>query len=164
MNWADWAIIAIVGISMFFSLLRGFVREAMSLVTWVAAFIIARLFSPSLVVLLQPYIETPSLQLGAAFALLFFATLIVGALITRLIGMLVSATGLSATDRVIGMAFGAVRGGILVVIILALVGTTPAINDPWWSQSQLIPTFLSMESWTKEMATDVGKMIWKAGQ
>ena len=68
MNWADWAILAIVLISGLFSIRRGFVKEALSLVTWVAAFIVARLFTNSLAVVLTDYIQTPSFRIVAAFA------------------------------------------------------------------------------------------------
>lgn len=164
MNWADWVILSIIGISSLFSLKRGFVREAISLLTWVAAFIIARLFSQSLSILLEPYIETPSVRLAAGFAILFIAALIVGALINKLIGALVDATGLTGTDRVLGIGFGAVRGGLIVVAIVALIGLSPAVEDRWFRESELIPHFVLMEAWTKDMASDVGRLIWNAGR
>lgn len=164
MNWVDWAIIAIIAISSLMSLRRGFVREAISLVSWVAAFMVARLFSTSLAVVLVPYIETPSLRLLAAFAILFVITLIVGALVGMLIGALVSATGLSATDRVLGIGFGAVRGALVVVLIVALLGMTPAVDDSWWRESSLIPHFVLLESWTRAVAADIGQVIWNVGR
>jgi membrane protein required for colicin V production len=164
MNWADWTILTIIGISSLFSLQRGFVREALSLVTWLSAFIIARLFYQSLSVLLEPFIQTPSVRLAAAFAILFIAALIVGVLVNKLIGALVEATGLSATDRILGIGFGAARGGLIIVAIVALIGMTPAINDRWFQESQLIPHFVLMEAWTKDVAGDVGRLIWNAGR
>ncbi|MFW1676316.1 CvpA family protein [Pontibacter sp. JAM-7] len=164
MNWADWTILVIIAISSLISLRRGFVREALSLLTWVAAFIIARLFSQSLEVLLQPYIQTPSVRLGAAFAILFIITLVIGALLNKLIGLLVDATGLSGTDRVLGIGFGAARGGLIVVVLVALLRMSPAINDPWWLESQLIPHFVLMENWTKDAARDMASLIWNAGR
>lgn len=164
MNWVDWAIIAIIGISSLMSLRRGFVREAISLVSWVAAFMVARLFSTSLAVVLAPYIETPSLRLLAAFAILFVITLIVGALVGMLIGALVSATGLSATDRVLGIGFGAVRGALVVVLIVALLGMTPAVDDSWWRESSLIPHFVLLEGWTRTVAADIGQVLWNVGR
>jgi membrane protein required for colicin V production len=160
MIWTDWLIIGIVAVSSLLSLKRGFVREALSLVTWVSAFIVARLFSASLSAYLVGYIETPSLRMLAAFAGLFVLTLIVGALVGKLITALISATGLSATDRILGMGFGAVRGGLVVVIIVALLGLTPAVEDQWWKDSQLIPHFVLMEEWTKETAKEIGGVIW----
>ncbi|MCP4596317.1 CvpA family protein [Neptuniibacter sp.] len=164
MNWADWTILGIIGVSSLFSLKRGFVREALSLVTWVAAFIIARLFSQSLSVVLEPYLETPSVRYIAAFAILFIAALVVGVLINKLVGALVDATGLTGTDRVLGIGFGAARGGLIVVAIVALIGMSPAVNDRWFKESQLIPHFVLMEAWTKDMASDVGRLIWNAGR
>ena len=163
MNWADWVIIGILTISALFSLRRGFVKEALSLVTWVSAFVVARLFSNALAVVLEKYIETPSVRIATAFALLFVLMLIVGAIISNLFEMLVNATGLSATDRVLGMGFGIARGGLLVVVLVAMVAQTPAVEDVWWGQSQLIPHFALMESWTRDVASDIGQIIWQVG-
>ncbi|SEF77524.1 CvpA family protein [Marinobacterium lutimaris] len=164
MNWVDWVIIAIIAISSLMSLRRGFVREAVSLASWVVAFVVARLFATSLAVVLQDYIDTPSLRLLAAFAILFVITLIVGALVGMLIGALVSATGLSATDRVLGIGFGAVRGALVIVVLVALLGMTPAVQDSWWLESSLIPHFVLLEDWTRAVASDVGQVIWDIGR
>lgn len=164
MNWADWTIIAIIVVSGLFSLKRGFVREALSLATWVAAFIVARLFTAPLALLLQDYIETPSARIAVAFAILFLVTLVVGALVSALIAALVQATGLSSTDRVLGVGFGIARGGLLIVVLVALLGITPAVEDPWWHESRLIPHFIQMESWTRDLAQDVVRAIWNVGQ
>ncbi|MCP8689235.1 CvpA family protein [Marinobacterium sedimentorum] len=163
MNWADWTIIAIIAISGLFSLKRGFVKEALSLASWVAAFIVARLFTAPLSLVLQNYIEMPSARVAVAFAILFLATLIVGALISALIVALVQATGLSSTDRILGIGFGLARGALLIVVLVALLGITPAIQDPWWHDSRLIPHFIQMESWTRDLAQDVVRAIWNVG-
>jgi len=164
MNWADWTIIAIIVISGLFSLKRGFVREALSLATWVTAFIVARLFTAPLSLLLQDYIDTPSARIAVAFAILFLATLVVGALVSALVAALVQATGLSSTDRILGVGFGIARGGLLIVVLVSLLGITPAIEDPWWHESQLIPHFIQMESWTRNLAQDAVRAIWNVGQ
>ena len=163
MNWVDWVILAILVISALFSLRRGFVKEALSLVTWVSAFIVARLFSDALATLLETYIQTPSIRLATAFGSLFVLMLIAGAIISNLFEMLISATGLSATDRVLGMGFGIARGGLVVVVLVALAAQTPAVKDVWWDQSQLIPHFVLMEAWTKDIASEIGQIIWQVG-
>jgi membrane protein required for colicin V production len=164
MNWADWTILAIMATSTLMSLRRGFVREAVSLLTWITAFVVARLFAGSLSHLLEAYLQTPSLRFAAAFALLFIATLIAGSLLGALFSALVEATGLTTSDRVLGMGFGAVRGGLVVVVIVALLGMTPAVQDSWWQGSQLIPHFVLLEGWTRELAGDVGQVIWNTGR
>jgi membrane protein required for colicin V production len=163
MNWADWVILAILAISALFSLRRGFVKEALSLVTWVSAFVVARLFSEALSLVLESYITTPSIRMAVAFGSLFVLMLIGGAIVANLFEMLISATGLSATDRILGMGFGIARGGLVVVVLVALVAQTPAVKDLWWEQSQLIPHFVLMEAWTKDIASQVGQMIWQVG-
>jgi len=163
MNWADWVILAILAISALFSLRRGFVKEALSLVTWISAFIVARLFSEALALVLETYIATPSIRMAVAFGSLFILMLIGGAIVANLFEMLINATGLSATDRILGMGFGIARGGLVVVVLVALAAQTPAVKDLWWEQSQLIPHFVLMEAWTKDIASQIGQMIWQVG-
>ena len=98
-SWVDWAIIAVIVISALLSLKRGFVREALSLVIWIVAGGLAWLFGGSLAVHLAEYIEVPSARIIAACALLFVATLLVGALLSFLLGQLVRATGLTGSVR-----------------------------------------------------------------
>jgi len=164
MNWADWAILAILVVSSLISLKRGFVREALSMVNWVLAFIIAMTFGEQLSTLLTDQISTPSVRDMVAFALLFASTLIVGALVSYLIGELVRITGLSGTDRLFGMIFGLVRGFIVVMAILLIVpGIIPIDQDAWWSESKMIPHLLEFEDWcralAREFASAMGRLL-----
>lgn len=130
---------------------RGLIKEALSLACWVAAFFVAMTFRVEMSALLEEAIATPSIREITAFGLLFVATLIVGALVNYLIGELVRVTGLSGTDRLLGVLFGAGRGALIVLAILILVpGVVPIDQDPWWQESHLIPSFLSMEDWARQ--------------
>ncbi len=152
MNWADWAIIAILALSSGIGLIRGFVKEAFSLVVWVAAVVIAKTFSPQLATLLSNVIQTPSLRELAAFAALFVLTLIVGAMANYLVGALVKMTGLSGTDRLLGVLFGVVRGFIITMLIIVfLPAIVPVDQDAWWQQSRLVGYLLQFESWAREL-------------
>ena len=152
--WIDWVIIAILGISTLISLKRGFVREAMSLVIWVGAFIIARTFHPSMQAVLAGTVETPAVRLVAAFAILFVSTLIVGALVSNALAKLVHATGLSATDRVLGTVFGLARGLIVDVVALALLRMTPVTEDTWWQRSVTVGELVKVEQWSRDLLGD----------
>ncbi len=154
MNWADWAIVAILGFSMVISVVRGFVREALSLVIWAAAFLVATVFHQELSGHFANLVETPSLRALVAWVVLFFGVLISGSLASFLIGQLVESTGLSGTDRLLGAVFGALRGFIVVMVILILLpAVLPVTEDPWWRESQLIPYFLACESWVMDAGT-----------
>lgn len=140
------------------SLHRGFSLEALSLVTWIAAFVIARLFSVPLAVVIAHWIDPPSARQPLAFIALFILTMIVGALIKHLVKEVVKVTGLSGTDRVLGSAFGLVRGCLLIVIALSVLSRmTQMPADPWWNSSVLIPHFMKVEAWT----TDTGQSLWQ---
>ena len=157
MIWIDYIIIGIIGLSALISLVRGFMREALSLAAWILAFWVAWTFFRELSLQLD-WFTVPSVQLGAAFLILFIATLMLGALVNFLVGQLVEKTGLSGTDRLIGILFGAARGALLVAILVLLAGLTPLPNDPWWTESQLIVYFQDLATWLKSLLPeDIGE-------
>lgn len=164
MNWADWVILVIIIASTLYSLNRGFMSEVLSLITWVSAFIVARVFFTALASLLEPYIIVNSMRMITAFMAIFIAILVVGILISKVIHSLIEATGLSSTDRILGIGFGAIRGGLIVVALVALIGMSPAKNDYWYKESKLIPHFVLLETWSKDMANDVIHFIWNTGR
>lgn len=149
-TWVDWVIIGTIVVSALISLSRGFVKEALSLLTWVIAGLVAWMFGGAFADLLTGYIETPSLRVMVACGILFVLTLVLGGLLNYLIGQLVVATGLSGTDRFLGMVFGAARGVLLVVVAAGLLSLAPVEADEWWQQSQLIPHFLLVADWSKD--------------
>ena len=117
---------------------------------WVVAFLVAMTFRDALAVLLVEHIATPSLRDMVAFAILFAATLVVGAMVNYLLAELVRMTGLSGTDRLFGMLFGFVRGFIVVMAVLLFVPPVVAIDqDLWWKQSIIIPQLMEFEGWCR---------------
>ncbi len=141
MNWADWAIIVILGLSAFLSFWRGFVREALSLLGWLLAFWVAISFNDALATLLVSHITTPSVRLGTAFLILFVGTLIVVGIVNFLLVKLMHLTGLTSTDRMLGIVFGMLRGVAIVIVIVFLASVTAIPEDPWWRESLLLPHF-----------------------
>lgn len=141
MNAADLAIGAVIAISVLVGLIRGFVVEVMSLVVWVAAFGLAVAFGPALAELFVGRIELPSARAGLGYALVFIAALLMGAVLVFVLRKVVRGTGLTGTDRLLGLVFGLVRGALVVVLIVLLAGLTPFPRDPWWRESRALPAF-----------------------
>lgn len=150
MIWVDYAISFLILVSAVIGLFRGFIKEAFALFTWIVAIGIGLHYSRDFAVLLQTVISYPSARIASAFILLFFMTLIVGSLISFILNHLVEKTGLTGTDRLLGMLFGIVRGAVLISVIVMLAGITPLPEDSWWKQSLLIPPFQSLAVWLKE--------------
>ena len=150
MIWVDYAVSVLVIASALIGLLRGFVKEAFALVTWVIAIWVGMQYSRDFAVLLQDTISYPSARIAASFGLLFFMTLILGALISFILNQLIEKTGLTGSDRLLGMLFGIIRGAVLVSLMVMLAGITPLPEDPWWKQSLLIPPFQSLAIWLKD--------------
>lgn len=147
MVWVDYAIIIVIALSTLISLTRGFVREALSLAIWIAAFFVASWFYQDLAVYFTSFTDS-TVRNGLAAVILFVLTLIVGALVNFLLGKLVDGTGLTGTDRVLGLVFGAARGVLIVTLVLFVIDSFTALAaSDWWQQSQLIPHFAVFVQW-----------------
>ena len=147
MNWFDYAIIATLALSILVGLWRGFIGEVLALLCWVLAFWIAWMFGPLLAEQFSNAISVPSVRVLLAYALCFIAVLIAGAIVSFLMRKLVSGSGLSGTDRLLGMVFGLVRGFALVVLVVLLMKFTPVVRDDWWQSSRMLPTFDNGAQW-----------------
>lgn len=132
--WIDWALLAVLLVSVVIGLVRGFVFEVMSLLGWLAAWFgsqyLGRELSPHL-----PLGEPGSAgNMAAAYVICFIGILLAWALMAKLIRMLIHATPLSMPDRLLGAGFGLLRGGVLLLALATVVALTPlAQAKPWQS-------------------------------
>ncbi|RLA20152.1 MAG: CvpA family protein [Gammaproteobacteria bacterium] len=154
MIWIDFAILGLIAISAIIGLFRGFVREAFSLLTWIVAVGVALHFSRDFTVYFDSFISLPSARVAASFVVLFLVTLILGGFISYLIAELVDKTGLTGTDRLLGLLFGIARGMVVIAVLVVLAGLTPLPEDPWWKESSLIQPFESLAVWLRSHIPD----------
>ena len=147
---ADWLILGVVLISGGLSLLRGFVKEAISLVAWVSAFIVSSRFYEALAPKLE-FISTDDVVRKSVAAV---ATLIVVGLCGAILRSIIEKVGLSGTDRLLGMVFGILRGILVVCVILALmqIGFKLHIlsfvaDSPFYRDSLFIPELQRIVNW-----------------
>lgn len=147
LNWLDLAIIAIIGFSTLISFIRGFIREALSLTIWVVALYLAYVYSDMIAGRYLTSIEEQNIRIIAAFLIIFFAVLIVGAFINYLFSRLVQSTGLSGTDRILGLGFGVARGILLIAVMIMVAEMTVVAQNKFWKDSQLVPQFEGLTQW-----------------
>ena len=154
MLYADYAVIGIIAISILVGAIRGFIKEVFSLAVWAAAFLVAFTYSGAVAMRMEDLIELPSARTSLAFVALFLVVLLVGGLVTFLVGKLVEKTGLSGTDRLLGSAFGGVRGLAIVIAIMLAAGLTPVPRDYWWQESRTLQSLLPLAEWSAQFLPD----------
>lgn len=136
LGWIDLAMLGVLLLSLGLGLWRGFVLEVLALVGWVAAYFAAQWLAPQWAPHLPLGEPGSNLNHGVAFALGFVAVLIGWGLASRVLRLLVDATPLRGADRVLGGAFGLLRGVLLLMVLATAVALTPLASSPDWHRSQ----------------------------
>lgn len=139
MTVVDVVIIFVILLSAVFSLIRGFVKEAISLAAWILAIWISAHFSANLAPKLP--MESEAVRQVVAFMFLFVLTLLIGSLVNMVVAKFVKKTGLSSADRILGMVFGVLRGGLIIVVFVVIGSMTPLPRQDWWQESGLLHRF-----------------------
>lgn len=139
MNWTDYLLIAVLVLSCIAGLMRGLLREVISLVTWIAAVWIAWTFSSSLEPQLGGALSDAAVRPWAARTIIFVAVLLVGTAIGALIGHFVRLSLFSGVDRLLGMVFGLLRGIVALGVLTMLAHAVRLEQEPWYRGSVLVP-------------------------
>lgn len=135
MNGVDGVLLAMLLLSAAVGLWRGLVYEVLSVAAWVAAFVVAQAYAGVVAGLLPMGGASPALRLAAGFALTFIATAFAGGLVAWMVKRMVSAVGLRPIDRVLGGAFGLLRGAVILLALAVVVDMTPLHSHEQWKAS-----------------------------
>ncbi|MGB5133531.1 MAG: CvpA family protein [Steroidobacteraceae bacterium] len=148
MNGADHLFAAILLISLVLGCLRGFVREAISLLSWLIGLWLAWHFAYLLYPWLGGALAEPGIREWVGRAIVLFLTLLVGAAAGAIVSYFMQrAAGLAAMDRTLGGLFGMVRA--VVVIGLLVIGGR-AVNldvEPWWQKTKSMSAAEAVANW-----------------
>lgn len=160
MNWTDYLIIGVLGLSVIGGLWRGLVSEVLALVVWVAAFWAAWAWGPVLAARCEHLVASPAVRIIGAYVVCFVVVLLVGAVLRFVCQRLIDGIGLGGPDRLFGALFGLARGILLVTLLVFLAGFTAVTHDPWWRQSVLLPHFQQAAIWMQQrIPADIGKYL-----
>ncbi|MCU0950857.1 MAG: CvpA family protein [Burkholderiaceae bacterium] len=139
MTTLDWIIVAGVSLSVLLGLWRGFVREVLSLVGWIAGLWLALLYAGDLGARLPFDLPWPAARTALAALAIVLACVILAALVAWAIGKFLSAVKLSGTDRMLGALFGLLRAALVVLLAVLFIGRTELVQHPVWRESLLLP-------------------------
>ena len=155
----DYCVIGVVVASLVLGMWRGVVGEIIALAAWVLAFLAARAWGTELAPLLTAVAE-PALRLAAAWVAVFLVVLVAMALLRLALRGLLKALGMTLTDRLLGIIFGAARGMIIVLALVTVGGMTALPKEKWWNEAYLAAPLqtavLASRPW---LPADVAKRI-----
>lgn len=135
----DYAVLAILAISVIVSVVRGLVREILSLIGWIAAFVVASLFAEGFARVLTFLPAHPVLRLIVAYMVLLIGTAIAMAIVNWGLMKAIQASGLALADRGLGGLFGLARGGVIVLALVMVCGMTKLPQMDFWKQATFSP-------------------------
>ncbi|MCC5795400.1 MAG: CvpA family protein [Chromatiales bacterium] len=148
----DYVLLGVIVVSALIGVLRGFVRESLSLLTWILAIWAAARFGAEAGGLLGDWIADPLILLWAGRLMVLVGVLVVGSVIGAIIGHLVSHSLLTGTDRLLGMLFGLGRGVLLAALGVLVLEMAGFEQEEWWRESRLVPQFAPLGGWLRELA------------
>lgn len=147
--WPDFLILIIIGISVVISFVRGFIKEVISLISWIlSAWIGFMLAGPLSSVVAFTKVE--SINTLVAFLIVFVGLVFLGALVNFLVGRVIRKTPFSVPDRMLGVGFGFLRGFLIVTLMVFFAGLTPMPNDDWWNKSFTITKLENVAEWLRD--------------
>ncbi|MEI7429523.1 MAG: CvpA family protein [Betaproteobacteria bacterium] len=131
----DYVVITVLVASVLLGVWRGVVGEIIALLAWVLAFLAAKWFGAEVARLFFTGISDPVMRIVAAWVAVFVVVLLLMALLRLAVRGLLSALGLSLSDRLLGIVFGVARGLIIVLALVAVGGMTSVPKEKWWSEA-----------------------------
>jgi membrane protein required for colicin V production len=160
MNGVDVIVVAVVGLSAIIAFLRGFVREMLTVGSWLGATLVTLHGFAQLRPLMGQWIQSETVAIGATIAVLFFGSLILFSVLSHQLAKLVHGSALSAIDRSLGVAFGVVRGGILVSLAYMLFVWLQPNGTPMLDTARTLPMMQRGAEILRDLApADIGARL-----
>lgn len=150
MQTADIVILVVLALPALVGVIYGFLNIVFSMLAWALALGVSAKFTPVFSPMLETAIETPILRIILTFVGLFIISLVILTIIGFLIVKLLGRTGLTATDRILGLFFGMGLGAVIVLVVVFLAGFTAVPAEEWWDRSLLLKPFERVSVWAHQ--------------
>ncbi len=156
----DYVVLGIFVVSIVLSIMRGLVREVLSIAGWVIAFVAASSYAGDFEPMLPSEVSGESLRMIASFFVLFISVLLVTSLIIMLLSALIKGIGLGFIDRLLGAAFGFLRGLLVVTVLVLIAGLTTVPQKSFWEHAQFSSPLETFAVYVKDwLPDDLSKRI-----
>lgn len=140
MNWLDVVLLLIVGASIVTSLRKGLSREIIGLVSVALAIVLGVWFYGAAGALFEPHLSSPAAAHFAGFVVVFAVVLLLGAVVSAIVGKFLKVTGLSIFDHLLGAGFGLARGVLIAIaLIMGIMAFSPSGKPPSVVESRTAP-------------------------
>jgi membrane protein required for colicin V production len=157
LNGADVFILVVLLGSILIGALRGFIREAVSLVFWILAIWAAWQFGPLVEPHLGGVLTNPSVAPWVGRLVMLVIFLLIGWLTGMVLSYFMRSMGLATLDRIIGVVFGLVRGLVLVGLLVIGGELLQLDKEDFWNHSKLIPYGETVGDWLRAMVGEHGE-------
>ena len=160
MNAIDLMILLTVALCVWRGFQLGLVRSVLSLLGWLVGLYVGTRYANTLAPSLASWIETPAFQTVAAFLLLILTVFLVFRLLGMLLVSVLQALALRPLERLAGAAFGAAKGGLIVLIVISVV--TPWFKSAqWWQQSNLVQQLVPYAPLAMQVSKQLAEQAWQ---
>ena len=152
MNWIDYIIIISIALSIITGFFRGFAKELMAIIIWCISLWLAINYWNKLADYLQPYLHDQTARMVVSFIAIILIVFILGGFVNLLLNLILNRSGLTNTDRVLGMGFGLLRGVFIVSLVILVLNMTGMKNslDTYFSDSYLYKKFDPIVAWMNQ--------------
>ena len=160
MNGLDLLILVTIALCVWRGFQLGLIRSVLSLAGWLVGLYIGSQYARELAPLFADWIETPAFQTVAAFLLLIFTVFLVFRLLSALLVSVLQALALRPLERLAGAAFGAAKGGLIVLILISVVAPWFKSAE-WWQQSDMVQQLMPYAPLAMQVSKHLAEQAWQ---
>ncbi len=158
-HWIDYLIAGVLAISALTGLVRGFLKELVALAVWVMAAWLALVYAKPVAQWLGEYIQDKSARVVLAYVVIIVGTLIMGGILNTILSFIMHRSGLSGTDRILGLGFGTVRGIFVIALVMVVIRLSALPEEDYQKKSQFYAYFTPVVNWLYRYTPDLIKRV-----
>lgn len=159
LHWIDYIIIGVLALSAVTGLVRGFLKEVIALSVWIIAGWLAFVYAKPVSTWLGAYIHDKSAQVVLAYVVIIVGTILIGGIVNTVLSFMMRHSGLSGTDRLLGVGFGCLRGIFVIALVMVVVRLSALPEEDYRKKSCLYAYFTPAVNWLYRYVPDLIKHV-----